>query len=307
LTTSFDFAEPIIADTKIYAKAPAERTVLITVTLDSAPAAALLPGEYVWITGDFNSWSPNSVLMIEQLDGTWTTTLTLPFATTGITYKVLAVKSDAALTWEIVANENKDWYSNITSGSLDILVEKWAGRPPEPVEGNLFDDPSFEISGNYSVEQSGWTIEGLSESNPGNVWLTGTKTNTGSKSFADNASTNNYIVANQAILIYQEVAAFSNGLAATVEVTLSVWVNAWGTYTNFTLICGSQTHVVSGTGSLAEEGAGGQGNFAELKHTFTLTAGDIVSDSLKAGLSYIPTSSTDCYTFVDDFCLEIEQ
>ena len=280
----------------------------ITVTIGSELEAALKPGEYVWVEGNFynvSSWT--AYLLTEQTDGTWTTTLNnIPgFAT--IKYNVYADKSNSALSWSIKAHDVDMTYNyNDAPGTLDYTVTKWLGRP-NIVAGNLLANANFveNKSTSWSIADGIiWTITGLNTS-PSSVYFTGDPPGAKSEGiclsdYKWGASNSSYYLDNNATLtITQPVDASINGLAADVDVTLSVWINQLNKeQKDVILLVGAQEYDV--TADLT----GAAYSWQQVSQTFTLTETDIVGDKITVGLQYTAATAT-CMTYIDDFSLVI--
>jgi len=316
LETAFDFDTPITAATNIYAKmtaAATSRDVVITVTLDSDPKAALQENEFIWINGNFQTSGTNwaDKCLEKQADGTWKTTLNLPNATTSITYKLYAVKSNTSPGYGVsatLANQT----GTIVNNEINITVTEWLNRPLPPAAGELLTNPGMEpVGGNWNYSNLLWTINGLGAQNTSG-WLCGDyQFYAGESCFLDaQRSGGSWATVGTEVSITQIVAdAASKGLADGIKVTLSVRIRSTtteGAYSKFELICGGLSHPLTLpmpiTPDVAVNASNNvKDNYTQYTYTFTLRSEDIVSDGLTVGLKYTPSAAV--RTFIDDFSL----
>jgi len=292
------------------------RSVLVTVTIGSDPAAALEDGEYVWIAGNFytgtETW--NSVLLTEQTDKTWTVTLNIPGSFSTFYYKLYAVKSTTENDWGVTNKVGEQLTATgLISGVFITTVVKWYGRSGDVDEDELFDDPGFTImeTGTWAIpgtSASPWKVEGAT-----NLWVKGDGRE-GRRAVADGWRAK----ANQQLTFYQDIDLTDSGIGAGTVLTLSVYV-----FTGFTdlatkydggklyLVCGSQTYAFEPQTGLDKN------KWDQVLITttdFTLASGDIVGGKLKAGLSYTPKvdfepndsdDDSQC-TWAGDFSLKVK-
>jgi len=222
----------------------AERDVLVTVTLGTAPEAALETGEYVWIAGNFytgnTTW--NSELMTEQPNKTWTTTLKVPGSFSTFYYKVYAVKSQTDNDWGVTNKTGEQLTTpDLTPGVLNITVDAWLNRPQAFDPDELFADPSFETPAGddwtWSAD-SPWKIEGGQT-----FWPKGGDGRHGN-AYCDGWS----VSTNDVITLAQSIDATEKALTVGTVVTLSVYVFTEAAdltgYENgkLSLLCGAQTY-----------------------------------------------------------------
>jgi hypothetical protein len=322
-STEFDFASTAATELPVrvygaYTEVFTEYGASFTVTLSSAEAAQLQPGEFIWINhGAYGGTQFQDQVLQKQPDGSWTVTLPSIQASNGPwAYKFYAEPSGTSMGWNYPANSRDEQvftYSGGATNAVSFTVTEWLGRPVSAA-GELFKKGGMEpVEGKWAVSslQPEWAFTCLN-TGPSSIWLTGNAPgpHTGSGCFTDYHTSAGDIGANwltntsTPLTILQNVPASVNGLSAGTRVTLSAWIlRVTDKSADFALVCGGQQYAIP-LNSLPS--GNDHANWRQVSRTFTLAAGDIVSDQVKVGLQYKSTSSErtgtgGCRTMVDDF------
>jgi hypothetical protein len=319
----FDFSSTAVTELPVrvygaYTEVFTEYGASFTVTLSQSEAAQLQPGEFIWINhGAYGGTQFQDQVLQKQPDGSWTVTLPNIQASIGPwAYKFYAEPSGTSMGWNYPANSRSEQvftYSGGASNAVSFTVTEWLGRPVSAA-GELFKKGGMEpVEGKWAVSalQPEWAFTGLN-TGPSSIWLTGNAPgpHTGSGCFTDyhtsagDIGTNWLTNTSAPITILQNVQASANGLSAGTQVTLRAWIlRVTDKSSDFALVCGSQQYAIP-LNSLPQ--GNDHGNWRQISRTFTLAAGDIVNDQVKAGLQYKSTSTErtgtgGCRTMVDDF------